>query len=1206
MIAEVVSSISGIAINVVSSIIYDESKRLLEPRHAEQIKERINKWIEDFFTKHMEVVFESSNFSNYVTYQKPFDKIIDYVIDTMSTVTIGEQDFVKCLTSDCKNHIILAGGKCSINEESTIRELFYGILSLYKSILSEEATDGEKLILYQNRQNGMKMEASLKKFDSKIEDLASLIKQGDRITDSETIKKAYNHFSDAIWDGKITEVHGLLPMLSGKNDDLENALKIKLAILSDFNILITDPLELCHSIGNVILRDDVYRLLILKNFTTPDRLLPYLESISDPTLKKITTSIVTGHLDDVIIKSESVQGNITYYNYKFADGMETEEWLIRRLCVLSLISLPICNLSKTIKDLVEPPNFIDQLYIWEHYFNETFSLDIDGTCSKSKEFRDYVAEMKRSINDYTHAQPNLQKRFYLVLIRSMSFVEDSDIKDILSNMPNQITKFPEIEALNLDQNIKEGNADKDKILGFVLQTKEYWLFVHYCESLGDIQKSLTMINQVKWLVGQSMEILGYAVVITERAKSKKDALDLLKEYEKNYCDYVEFWLSAYWLIENDVDRQWVIDSIVFKMHNGGFNPYNFFAKKELASILIKEKKIEQAIDILNTMEQLCTRNSAVTLIKIEAYMNSGRQIDALTEINKHYDELKDNIQVLDLLFSISLNNKRPIGEEVLSHAKGFDNARVLMLAAEAEYIKKNTDEAKKLAMRSLLISSLDMEELFDIAVKYFLGEESSDNKSSNRIKEDTFFVAENQKDHTRLTFCVYKEKVLPKTEFNWYNAYHIYIDDAISMNFMRLLVGDMVNYDGDLYKIVSIAPIEAFYFNVCMSSMIRRNRALAISGRSAEEMLQGILEIYNQHTDWNKQDWDQIYSDFTQIAFPIYSTKSHINLEYGQLMRVIMNDTSVVVREYIFPNRDYKNREFIITYTALVELHKFGINPMEFYSSIIIPDSVILEAKREADVIYQNNNRDLVASMVVRDNKVMIIESTEDVKRENARQAIDFMNYVTTFKSVENTKDVVFAGLQSEDFAKIIGICDYDAVNLAHMRDAVLVTGEMMVAGLTKLDATKADVAGIADFLCFIGIPVVKLFDVVSQMFKYRFYAAITPTVIIYISKAYNSGDETEKIAITNSWNNILQIPEELADENYRSKFKMACLEIMRLLRESGIDLDHPIIRAFSLASFYYNDYKIEYCFENGSLYYRVVQVGREKMISDMVNSEEN
>lgn len=1207
MATTIASVINGIALNIFSCVVYDKGKVFLAHLEKEQIKERIYSWTEKFFSTHSEMVFESSQFYDYITYQKPFDKICRYVFDANRSAVTDEQGIVRNLTSECKKSIIDAGGNCSIPEESAIRDLFYGVLILCKEILSEETSKGEKLILYQNRQNNVKFDMGIKDISSKIDDLEAKLTHQDQISDPVIIEDAYKILSNAIWEGKLTKVYNFLPVLAGKNDDLESAVKIKLALLSDYDLLTEDSLALCQNIKNAVLRDDVFRLLILKNFFTPDKLVPYVEAVSDLTLKNIAVSIAAGRFEDVIIESKSKQNNITCYNCEIVAGMETEEWLTKRLCVLKLNSLPICNFSKTIIELVKQPNFIDQLYIWEHYLNEVIAFDLNRERANSEKFRDSIDVIKKSVDIYRHAQVDLQKRFYLCLIRGMLLAEDKDVKDVLDSIPQKVAGFPEIEAYKFIQEIREGRTDQDSIIRFVLRTEQYWVLLNYCASLGNDQKALDVINQVKWLLDQSFEIFEYAVITTSHAIGNQGALHLLKEHEKNYSDYIEFWVRVYQMSETDVDRQWAIDSVIAKMQIDECKVGSLYGRKLLADILIREKRFTEAISILTAIELVDGGNLDITYKKIEAYMNSGRQIDVLTEINEHYDQLKDDVRILDLLLSISLTNKRSIEDDVLAHAKEFSNARVLMLAAETEYIRKNINEAKKLAMQSMLISSLDNEEHFDIASKYFIGDDSTGDNAPKRIKENTFFVAENQQNHTRLTFCIYKENVLPEIEYQWKDAWHIHIDDAVNMDYMRLTVGDEISFKDSLYKIVRIGSLEAFYFQVCLESMIRRNRAWAITGKGAEDMLQGIIEAYRQHPGWNKKDWDKMYSDFSQSPLPVFALKSYVNLEYGQLMRVIMDDSSVIIREYMFPTRNYIGREYVVTYTALVEMYKLGINLKEFCGdSIIVPHSVVVEAEQEADVIYKSNNREIVASLSVQDEKVQLFESEEEVKRENIRQAMRFKNYVSGFSIIENKQDMIIQELQNEDITEVIGICDYDALMLAHTRGAVLITGEMLVAGFTKLDAIKADVAGIADFLCLIGMPIMKLFDVMRQMFQYRFYAVITPTVTLYIRNHYDIADEAEKQEIVEKWNDVLQMPKNLKDENYRNRFKGACFETMRMLKEEEVDLRHPILQAFYWAAFYYNDYRINYYIENGTFYYDIVQIDREKEILGTGLSEEN
>lgn len=589
----IVSIISNIVINLFSSFIYDKGSSCFSSFEKKEVDKKICAWTEKFFSTHIEVVFETSEFLDYVTYQKPLDKICEYVFNANKNVVIEEQDFVKSLVYECKRNIIDAGVNCSILEESAIRDMFYGVLILCKEILSEETTKGEKLILYQSQQSNVKLDAGIRDISSKIDELEEKLTHQDQITDSIVIEDVYKILSDAIWEGKLTKVFSFLSVLAGKNDDLEHAVKIKLAVLSDYNVLTGEPLILCGNIKNVVLRDDVFRLLILHNFFNPDKLNPYLELISDPTLKKIAISVATGHLEDVITESKTRQNNITCYNCEIVAGMETEEWLTKRLCILKLNILPICNLSKTIAELVQQPNFVDQLYIWEHYLNEVIAFDSGKKCVDSDIFRRFFDEMKKSINTYNHAQIDLQKRFYVSLIKGMLLAEDTGINNILDSIPNKIAKLPEIEAYKFIQEIREGRANQDSVIRFVLRTEQYWVLTNYCASLKDDQKTLDVINRVKWLLDQSFEIFEYTVIATKCALGNQDALKLLKEHEKTYSDYIEFGVRAYQMSETDDEHRWAVDSVITKIRDDECKSVSINGRKLLVDILIKEKNMRK-------------------------------------------------------------------------------------------------------------------------------------------------------------------------------------------------------------------------------------------------------------------------------------------------------------------------------------------------------------------------------------------------------------------------------------------------------------------------------------------------------------------------------------------------------------------------------------------------------------------------------------
>lgn len=435
------------------------------------------------------------------------------------------------------------------------------------------------------------------------------------------------------------------------------------------------------------------------------------------------------------------------------------------------------------------------------------------------------------------------------------------------------------------------------------------------------------------------------------------------------------------------------------------------------------------------------------------------------------------------------------------------------MVAEAELNNKHIDAAKTFAMKSLLNMSEDNETLLDSALKYFLGDDNTNGCNFSRIDANMSVDLENESVGSAVRICVYKDQILPHSGYEWKDAVHVYIDDEIGSKLVRLSVGETVEYNNTIYKVKGIAPIEAFYFNVCMNSMINRQTAFSIYARSLSDFEQGIIGLFHEHPEFNNKDTAlDCYTDLEELPPTIYSIAQGSNIEYAQLSRLIMEETSVIVREYILPFGDYNAKEFVLTYTALVALHLLGVTIEECAGcNSVIPSSIIIEAEKEAKKIYDHYNRDVVMTMGVVSDNLFVSQSDENEKRSAIGASNSFMNFVSGLKSVENINDIQISKLNNNEIKNLLGICDYDSIVIAHQRNAVLVTGEMVSARFTQLNETKSNVVGIADFLCFLELPAIRLISLIGKMIEHRFNAAITPTVIIYLSNCYDNSDESTK-----------------------------------------------------------------------------------------------
>lgn len=1199
---KLIATICSMLVNVLSSAVYDTGKRALKVQQEKQFQENFQLWLEKFFSNHIEPVFETSAFYNYVEYQKPFQEITRYLLST-DDLAILEETFLKQLVSDCKDSIIQAGRKCSIPEESIIYELFQGVLRFCKDALREKVSDGDVLILHQQQQSDARAEIYHQDMVSQVKDLSTqvenLLAQQGKITDATTIEKAYILLSDAIWDGRLEEVRGFLPLLAGKNDDLESSIKIMLSVLSNDKLSIANPLEACSKIKSSAIRDDIFRLLILDNYEEPEKLIPYVESIKDETLRKIAVALANGHMEQVIILTEDKKHGVVSHTCGIVEGLESEAWLTHRLCIRTISKHPARGSAKVVRALVGQPNFVDQLCIWSLSLTESAQSSADEG-EKMEIFREIAAEMQAKAGCYSHARVDLQTQFYHSLLEVLDFAGDERLVETLETLPENIATLPEIEVFRLVWAIRNGSADQDTIIKFVFRTEQYWLLAFYCDSLNDCQQTLGIIHQAEYLIGKSPDIFDCAVVAICQTEGKSTALTFLKGYEKQYATLSEFWIRAYQLSESDESRQWAIDAIISGISEEKLQYRTVYTIKQIITILCRESKYTEALDILLSIDAIGLGDSDTVRMKIEAYMNTGRQIDALAEIERHYEELKDDVQILDTFLAISLNYKRPVAEAVLARAKRFKNARILMLAAQVELARQNPGEAGTLAMQSMLTSRPEEEYLFIHAFQLLIESPTQEVSPPSRVTGNTYFVAENQQDHSRLTFCIYREHILPHANYQWKDAQHIDMDNAVSLGFMRLSIGDTVEIQGNPYTIIEIGPLAGFYFRICADSLKRQKLMWQISAGEPEEMLQGIVKLFQENPQWSRQDWIQNYSNLSQIACSIYLFKSGSSLEYGQLMRLIVEDPSVVVREYVLPIREDGGREFVITYTALVVLHQLGIDLQKFRNRIIIPSSVVVEAQREADKILKTNSRDIVASLGVRDEQVQFIQPTEKMIQETTQKAVAFKQYAAGLTSVENTQDIVIPELRNTALTDLVGVCDYDALVLAHTRDAALVTCEMMTAGLTLMEAMKSDAVGLADFLCLIDLEITTLMNTLKRMLQYRFYAVITPTVIRYIIEVYNVAEDEKKQVIEKVWNEVLAIPGDLADEYYLKVFSSACFETIQLLKTEGLFSPHPIIHAFNLAVFHYCGGRIEWGVREGNLYYRVVHIDPKHTTADI------
>lgn len=957
---------------------------------------------------------------------------------------------------------------------------------------------------------------------------------------------------------------------------------------------IEDQYAELNSIANSAIRDDVIRTLIVEYYFEPQKIVPLVELISNQTLKGIAKAVSENHIEQIISKTVNNNNGKTVITFEFLKGYKTEKVLVNKLLMLYVTALN-GRCYTFLKNAIVEPDIFDFSYIWESCFNESVYFGSGRNYNENNDLLFLLKELKNNADKYYNANEKYAVRFFSLLLKTTHLVCPKYFNDTLAVIPTHIISASQIAELQMGLKIRMGEVSTDEVLGFALKNDRYNIIVEYCVCLESCEKIIELIDRAQLMLKKDIRILILDVGAVSKTKGKNEALSLLKQFETDYNIYSAFWINAYINSEDENDRKWAINSLADKIESKTILYNNVDDIFTSIKMFLNERKYEIALRLINEVEHAygLEDNAEFICLKINALVSLHHQIEALDEMDKHRHIVMNNMRLLDMYLCLSISNNRPIPEDVFSHAKNCDDARILLLVAEVEHNNNNIEAAKVFAMKSLLNVSENNEEIFDSALKYFVGDEKSDDRKNLRIDADTFVDLKNESDGSTVMICIYKDRILPCSRFECLGAMHTYIDDEIGSKLVRLSVGETVEYNNAIYKVTNIAPVEDFYFGICMYRMIKRETAISISADSFSSFEQGIIDFFREHPEFNNKHTALAhYMDLANLPPTIYSIKHGSNMEYAQLARQIMEDTSIIVREYVFPFNEYNGREFILTYTALVAFHLLELSTEECSAcDVVIPGSVLIEAKKEAKKIYDYYNRDVVMTVGVVSDNLFVSESDECEKRVAISLSSSFRNFVSGFESVDNKNDMQVSTLNNDEMIDLLGICDYDSIVIAHQRKSVLVTGEMVPAVFTQLNEIKADVAGIADFLCLLRLPAIRLISLIGKMVAYRFNAAITPTVIIYLSKCYDDSDESTQKEILQDWRDLLQSLNEINDEKQRNNYKSMCVEVIKTLHGFKQGEEHPIVREYLMFSFYYNDYRIHRSIENGKIISTVYQI---------------
>lgn len=1178
---------------VVADLVAKKFDQFYERKNKGEIREKIEKELSTFLIKNNEPIFDTSAFLRYLEFQNPIGKIIDYVSNTNRNPTdVSESEFINQLTEDCEGYLNEAGGSCSVYERGKIKELFSNILKICKELMLSITSSEGNALSYQMREYFCAGKADRENLTAGIDEIRTFLATTKIINDHTVAGDIYELLSKAIFDGAYREVFNILQVLHDKNSSIENGIKIQLSIFTDYVNCSDDEIySLYNKITVNSIKEAIYKLLVMKYFAAPSKLRRYIGSVKNKVLDKIVNAIEEGTAKNLFVREQKSKVGLKLYDISVPEWMNDEQWLATRLMVLQLRDEGILGSHEVIEKYTQNPNIFDQLFVWESYF-ERQNLDGSKSLKDDPKARQYIATMKsaHALERYARVALEFKDIFYYTLLYALKLTADHDYETILSNISEPLADTEKVSALIMQEKINNGDIDKDSLIDYVVRTKRYGMLILFLEKLTDDNSRYELLCSIKWLVSKDFRLFNYSVRQVKQSKGNKEALQWMEENKDKFHTFAEYWILKYEVSESKEQKMSIASLLASKIEEEKVEFYSIGSCMLLADLFFVEQKNDPAFKIVETLEEIGIIDKKLLYNKICALINMGKSIEALEEIYQHYDLFKDNSIILKSLLSISLVHHRCIEESVLNDLNQNDDPEIMLMVAKYEQRRGNESKALQIAMKAILSSDQEDDTLLSNAAGIFWNPEFISNKEVTEISEDTFFVLQNIETEGYISICVYKDHILPEENMNWGGALHIYKENVIYVTCMRYRVGDKVTINDADYEIIEIASVEAFFARKCMDAMIKYGKAIAITANTAEEMLKNIVKMEKEHPEWGRFDFDRAYKDFTQIPPPLHTIKSHFTLEYAEMVRLMMDDPSVIIRERVCQlNNEDCERKFVLTYSALAMLEKLGLNFENFPTNAIIPLSVISEAERENEVIYKANDRELVASLSIEKEKLQINKKDDDTKRKMIMEANKFLISVRKLSGIPNKHNLESANINSDELIKAVGICDYDAITLAKENNATVVSGELILTLFCQTEEINVQVCSIADFLCFCDLKITDVFLLVKTMMQYRFYAPLTPKLINYTISIYDQSDPEVQDTIMSEWDKILIFPVSLNDGNYLEKIKDLCLDIVDKYRNLDEERLHPIFQMFILATMHYNGLKLQYTLQNGKYEFELV-----------------
>lgn len=591
--------------------------------------------------------------------------------------------------------------------------------------------------------------------------------------------------------------------------------------------------------------------------------------------------------------------------------------------------------------------------------------------------------------------------------------------------------------------------------------------------------------------------------------------------------------------------------------------------------------------------------------KYKAIILQGKKndVEALKWYRAAFEDNSTDELVIDSLITLSLMNKRKVSKEVLNAAIKTDTSRLHMLAAACYLNEGDISRAKSENIRAILMSGESYNPAFGQYIAISTSIHSNEVITITGIEADTAACCKKNNGSQRW-LCVYKDCILPTSPYVWNNDYHMHIDDAARLGFLRKHTGNQITIDNDLYVITDIVPLDCYLFRTCTAKMTQNGFAkeLSIPVQNGKMDSSAFTEMISQITPDERQsvDWLEQYNNIQDVPLPLYTYKRFTRLTYFQFVDVILSSHDYFVRQMIHASKPAE--KYVISFSALVALYKTGYPADKIgESGGTIMESTLVQADSDVAEVIKEYNRDTVAFLGVMDEKLFINQVDEAGKDYWLKEAGGFKKYCEAIPTVKSDQDLSGEFFGEFDSKELFGICDYDAIAFVqHNEEYSLVIIEAILASLSQNELVNLNVISVSDWLVRQQMDDSRLIGYLQSLLDEGCLMSVTKDVIDYMSLEASKKDSVSKQRMYLMWDDLLSRVDNFPDKQ-KDVFIQAVSEIVASFGDEVRNIDKGILHVLTKNILLLRKQKIELFIDAaGYLSFSLVNIESEEQMVEI------